>query len=136
MAGRRQHPGISGLLGLVTLEAVAFGVLFLLMLREEGPAIGVELTPIGAVIGVAVLLLVLAGGAWCTWRVWSGRWGLGQPAVSPPLRKSPPPAPRKPEAPPVLALEEPPPSRVDEPPVLAGEESPPPKVDQPLAPSA
>ncbi len=38
MAGRQRHPGITGLVGLVTLEAVAFGGLFLLLLREEGPA--------------------------------------------------------------------------------------------------
>jgi len=120
MARPRRHPGITGLVGLVTLEAVAFGILFLFLLREEGPAIGAELTPMGAAIGVAVLLLVLVGGAWCTWRVWSGRWGLGQPTLSPPLRKRPPPTPPKPKTPPVLA----------------GEESPPPKADQPPAPSA
>ncbi|MBN2113589.1 MAG: hypothetical protein JW785_05615 [Acidimicrobiia bacterium] len=81
MAERQGHPWIAGLVGLVTLEAVAFGSLFLLLLREEGWAVGLDLTTVGAAIGVAVLLLFLVGGAWCTWRVASGRWGLREAAT-------------------------------------------------------
>jgi len=118
MAERQGHPWIAGLVGLVTLEAVAFGSLFLLLLRAEGWAVGLELTSVGTAIGVAVLLLFLIGGAWCTWRVASGRWGLreaGRMVVAP--RRPVPVAPVRPEASRAKAAEEAP----------AGDEPPAPK---------
>lgn len=113
MVGEQRHPLIAGLVGLVTLEAVGLGGLFLLLLREEGTTIGLEMSPVVAGVGSALLLLVLLGGAWCTWRVWSGRWSLGTaakpvPAAKGPSRavpKAPPPGPPRPKAAPAAAVD-------------------------------
>jgi len=142
MAERQGHPWIAGLVGLVTLEAVAFGSLFLLLLREEGWAVGLELTSVGAAIGGAVLFLFLVGGAWCTWRVASGRWGLQEPGkmVVAPRRESPTPAPRKEEGsakPPEAAapVAEPATSKVVQVEMLEGSETPFPEAPERAAPT-